>query len=76
MHDEDESLAGDLSARLHQARQQLLERMARHGCHPSEGWRIHEELVNTPGGTAYVLRAVHRVHSTASELAVSVTIPS
>ena len=74
MQQDDEALSGLLSARLIEARRQLLERMARHGCHADDGWRIHEELANSPTGTAYVLRAVHRVYPSAAELAVVVPV--
>lgn len=75
MQDDDEALADSLTARLLDARKQLLAEMAQRGCLPDDGWRIHEELVNTPGGTAYVLRAVHRVHPSGPDLAVSVPVP-
>jgi hypothetical protein len=39
-----------------------------------EGWRIHEELLNTPEGTAFVLRPVHRVQSTPEALEVRIPI--
>lgn len=74
MQEEDEALSGNLSARLQQARRELLERMARRGCHPADGWRIHEELANSPTGTAYVLRAVHRVHASSDEFVISVPV--
>ena len=76
MQDEDEALSGDLSARLLAARQHLLELMSRRGCHAADGWRIHEELANSPTGPAYILRAVHRVHPSHPDLAVTVGIPS
>lgn len=76
MQEEDEALSGNLTLRLQHARQELLERMARRGLHATDGWRIHEELANSPTGTSYVLRAVHRLHPSTPELAISVPVTS
>ena len=76
MQQEDETLSGNLTTRLQQARKELLERMARRGFHATDGWRIHEELANSPTGTAYVLRAVHRLHPSTADLTISVPVTS
>lgn len=76
MQEEDEALSGNLTLRLQQARRELLERMARRGFHASDGWRIHEELANSPTGTSYVLRGVHRIHPSTPDLAISVPVTS
>jgi hypothetical protein len=74
MHDRDEALSGDLSARLRAARDQLRTQMRAAGCHDHDGWRIHEELTNSPTGTQFVLRPVHRLHPTPEGMTIAIPV--
>lgn len=71
---DDKEIADRLVAELHRARADLESRMERHGLSPEHGWRIHEELVNTDSGTAFVLRPVHRLESTPDTLAIYIPV--
>jgi hypothetical protein len=73
---DDKELANRMVAKLQQARLELESLMARHGLSPQEGWRIHEQLVNTDTGTAFVLRPVHRVQTPPTTLEVYIPVES
>lgn len=70
----DKDLAERLGQQLAKARRELEHRMGEHGLSLHEGWRIHEELINTPDGTAFVLRPVHRVEVSPDTLEVFIPI--
>lgn len=74
MGNNDKDLAARLSLELYRARKELERLMGDHGLSVQDGWRIHEELLNTPEGTAFVLRPVHRVQSTPEALEVRIPI--
>ena len=74
MGEQDKILADQLSAQLHQARTALEGLMVSHGLLPSEGWRVHEELVNTEHGMAYRLRPIHRVQNTPPALEIRIPV--
>lgn len=70
----DKDLADQLSAQLHRARRELEGLMVSHGLLASEGWRVHEELVNTDAGMAYRLRPIHRVQTSPPALEVRIPV--
>jgi hypothetical protein len=70
----DKDLAERLGQQLVRGRIELERRMGEHGLLMHEGWRIHEELINTPEGTAFVLRPVHRVEATPDMLEVRIDL--
>ena len=73
---DDKEIADRMVARIHQARRELESRMAGHGLSLHDGWRIHEELVNTDAGTAFLLRPVHRLQATPEALQVYIPVES
>lgn len=56
--------AEDLAA----ARKRLAVLMESRGMNAANGWRIHEEMLNTPAGFALRLRPVHRTELAPQEL--------
>jgi len=44
---------------LRRARDRLLARMAEVGLDPERGWRVKEELRESPGGTEWILSPIH-----------------
>jgi hypothetical protein len=73
MQSQDEVLSAALRARLAQAREDVVARMKACGLSEHDGWRIHEEMRSTVGGTQWVLRPVH-IHHDAPGLEAVVTI--
>jgi hypothetical protein len=55
-------LAAALAARLARARSELEGQMLQFGLHPSEGWRIWEEVRSGVAGTVIALRPIHGSH--------------
>ena len=74
MGEEDKNLSDLLGAALSRARNELEGHMAARGLLVVEGWRIHEELINTASGIAYVLRPIHRVRVAPDDLAMRIPI--
>jgi hypothetical protein len=70
----DKDLADRLGQELAKGRRELERRMGEHGLAMHAGWRIHEELINTPEGTAFVLRPVHRVEVSPDALEVRIDL--
>jgi hypothetical protein len=75
MQSQDEVLSAALRARLAQAREEVVALMKARGLSEKDGWRIHEEMRSTIGGTAWVLRPVH-IHRDAPGLESVVIIDS
>jgi len=67
-------IAALFASQIKAARRELLWQMESAGLRAEEGWRIHEELVNTPEGTAFRLSPVHRTHSTPDHLVLLVSL--
>jgi len=55
----DSSAATAFAAKCEQARSDLRKRMAEHGLHEKDGWRIHESMREAKGGTLIVMRPIH-----------------
>ena len=72
--DDTARIAGLFAARISAARAELLAAMESRGFSSAGGWRIHEEMINHPGGTAMRLRAVHRTETTPEGLDVIVRL--
>ena len=66
-------IAGVFAAKIAAARAQLVARMAAEGLTAEAGWRVHEELINSPEGMTYLLRPIHRTETAPASL--EVTIP-
>jgi hypothetical protein len=69
--DEDASIAVQVAARLVDAKARLAVRMAASGLMQENGWRVMEELRNTPNGHEFVFRPIH-MHE---ESTLEVTVP-
>ena len=61
--DDTARIASEFAARISTARRQLQQRMEASGLTTAHGWRIHEEMVNVPNGSAIRLRPVHRTET-------------
>jgi hypothetical protein len=73
MENQDEVLSAAVLARLISARQSIAAKMAQHGLREQDGWRISEELRNSPQGTQFVLRPIHtRLDSPGFEATVTI----
>jgi hypothetical protein len=70
-HDEDASIAAKVAARIADAKARLAVRMAAQGLTPENGWRVTEELRDTPDGHEFVFRPIH-LHQ---ESTLEVTVP-
>ena len=66
--DETARIAGMFAAELKAARKRLEADMESRGLKAQNGWRIHEEMLNTPKGFALRLRPVHRTEVAPHEL--------
>ena len=55
----DRSAADAFAAKCEEARSDLRKRMAEHGLHEKDGWRIHESMREAKGGTLIVMRPIH-----------------
>jgi hypothetical protein len=75
MQNQDEVLSAAVRARLHEARAHVEAQMAAQGLLAKDGWRIHEEMRASIGGTQWVLRPVH-LHREAPGIEAVVTIDS
>jgi hypothetical protein len=69
---DDVAIAAQLTARIAEAKARLHARMRDSGLSPENGWRVLEELRNTPTGQEFVLRPVHLQHETDIEVAVAI----
>jgi hypothetical protein len=70
--DDTQRIASAYAARVAQARTELATRMRERGLKTENGWRLYEEVVNTPEGIAFLLRPVHRLESTPEDLRILV----
>jgi hypothetical protein len=69
--DEDASIAAQVAARIVDAKARLAVRMAALGLTQEKGWRVMEELRDTPNGHDFVFRPIH-MHE---ESTLEVTVP-
>jgi hypothetical protein len=69
---DDVAIAALLAARIAQAKAQLHARMREGGLSPENGWRVLEEIRNTPNGQEFVIRPIHLQEE--SDLEVTVAI--
>jgi hypothetical protein len=67
-------IAGLFAARIAAAKEELRGRMEAAGLAARDGWRIHEELVGLPEGTAIHLWPVHRERTAPDDLHVIVPL--
>ena len=58
--DDTARIAGLFAARITAAKERLAAEMKSRGLRADAGWRIHEEMLNTPEGLAVRLRPIHR----------------
>jgi hypothetical protein len=72
--DDTARIAGVFSAQLAAARARLTALMESHGMKAAHGWRIHEDMLNTPTGFALRLRPVHRTERAPDEIEEVVTL--
>jgi hypothetical protein len=70
--DEDASIAAQVAARIVDAKARLAVRMAALGLTPEKGWRVMEELRNTPNGHEFVFRPIHMQEESSLEVTVPV----
>jgi hypothetical protein len=56
---EDAAIAAEVAARIAEAKAQLAMRMQAMGLAQEKGWRVLEELRNTPNGHEFVFRPIH-----------------
>ena len=72
--DETARIACLYAAELKAARMRLEADMESNGMKAAQGWRIHEEMLNTPTGFALRLRPVHRTEVAPHEFEEVVTL--
>ena len=72
--DDTARIAGIFAAELVAARKRLVADMESRGLKAVNGWRIHEEMLNTPTGFALRLRPVHRTEIAPHELEERVSL--
>jgi hypothetical protein len=68
---EDAAIAAQVARRIAEAKAHLAIRMQAMGLVQEKGWRVLEELRNTPRGHEFVFRAIH-LHE---EVKLEVTVP-
>jgi hypothetical protein len=67
-------IAGVFAAKIAAARAQLVARMEAAGLGAQAGWRVHEELINSPEGMTYLLRPIHRTEVAPAALEVRIAL--
>jgi hypothetical protein len=70
---EDVEIAAQVAAHIVEAKARLAARMHELGLTPAHGWRVIEELRNTPNGHEFVFRPIHLQEVSALEVTVPLT---
>jgi len=71
-NEEDTAIVAEVAARIAEAKARLAVHMGAMGLAPEKGWRVLEELRNTPTGHEFVFRPVHLREETQLEVTVPI----